>query len=117
MKNSIFWNITPCSPLKVNQHLEEHVTSIFRTEELAKQETSMKLVASRPHFLLGSFFSPDDGGCISQKTELFSRFTFLQPRILSVSYIPDDVSSGKMKHTGRIVRCKILKKCSRLYLN
>jgi hypothetical protein len=36
-----FWNITPCSPLKVK--VEEHV-SIFKVEEKEKHETSMKQV-------------------------------------------------------------------------
>jgi hypothetical protein len=35
MKSSLFWDITPCSPLKVNRRFvsEEHVASIFRVEE------------------------------------------------------------------------------------
>jgi hypothetical protein len=31
-KTSIFWDITPYSPLKINI-LEEHVTSTFRAQE------------------------------------------------------------------------------------
>jgi hypothetical protein len=38
MKSPVFWYITPCSLLKVNQ-----VFSIFRVEELGKQETIMKV--------------------------------------------------------------------------
>jgi hypothetical protein len=30
MESSIFWNITPCSPV---DDMEEHIASIFRTEE------------------------------------------------------------------------------------
>jgi hypothetical protein len=30
MKSTIFWDITPCSPLKVS---EERIASIFRIEE------------------------------------------------------------------------------------
>jgi hypothetical protein len=33
IKGSIFWDITPCSPLKSTDVSEEHVTSIFRVEE------------------------------------------------------------------------------------
>jgi hypothetical protein len=33
MKNSLFCNITPCSPLKVNQCFGEHAASIFKVEE------------------------------------------------------------------------------------
>jgi hypothetical protein len=37
-KSSIFWDETPCSPLKVNRRFREHVASIFRVEEQSKQE-------------------------------------------------------------------------------
>jgi hypothetical protein len=30
MKSSIFWDITSCSPVKVNDVSEEHIVSIFR---------------------------------------------------------------------------------------
>jgi hypothetical protein len=33
MRNSIFWDITPCSTVKVNRDSEEHIASIFRVEE------------------------------------------------------------------------------------
>jgi hypothetical protein len=33
MKNNIFWDITPCSPLKVNRLSEELIASIFRLGE------------------------------------------------------------------------------------
>jgi hypothetical protein len=32
MKSSIFWDVMPCSPLKVNVS-EEHIASIFVVEE------------------------------------------------------------------------------------
>jgi hypothetical protein len=32
LKSSVFWDITPCSPLKVTI-LEEHVTTIFGVKE------------------------------------------------------------------------------------
>jgi hypothetical protein len=38
-KNSIFWDITPCSPSKVSQRFGGKVACIFRVEEEAKQET------------------------------------------------------------------------------
>jgi hypothetical protein len=47
MKSSVLWDIMPCSPLK------------------AKQETSVEQVASKTlptGFLLGLFFTPQDGG-------------------------------------------------------
>jgi hypothetical protein len=42
----MFWDTTVCSPLKVNQRFEEHVATIFRFEEQAKQEASMNLLAT-----------------------------------------------------------------------
>jgi hypothetical protein len=44
MKSSVLWVITPCSPLKADVS-EEHVASIFKSEEQAKQESSMKISA------------------------------------------------------------------------
>jgi hypothetical protein len=41
-KSSIFWDIAPCSPLKVNHVLGEHVTSIFRAEELDKRARNQR---------------------------------------------------------------------------
>jgi hypothetical protein len=32
MKSTVFWDITPCSPLKFNDGLEEHIASVFRVE-------------------------------------------------------------------------------------
>jgi hypothetical protein len=91
MESTTFWDITLYSPLKVTDVSEEHIASIFRVEELAEQETSVKAGGKqnpRLHagFLLGLFFDPRDGddvlpkrrltltelhGVISQKTELF----------------------------------------------
>jgi hypothetical protein len=38
MKSYVFWYMTPCSLLKINQQSEEHVPSILKVEEIAKQE-------------------------------------------------------------------------------
>jgi hypothetical protein len=32
MKCIVLWDITPCSPLKVNRRYREHIASIFRVE-------------------------------------------------------------------------------------
>jgi hypothetical protein len=44
--SSIFWDITPCSPLKVNRLFGGNAASIFMVEEYVKQEASMKQAAS-----------------------------------------------------------------------
>jgi hypothetical protein len=41
MKSSTIWDITPCSPMSTDLP-EEHIASIFRVEEEAKQKTSLK---------------------------------------------------------------------------
>jgi hypothetical protein len=47
MKSSVIWDIIPSSSVKSTNVLEEHITSIFRVEESATHETSMKQTASR----------------------------------------------------------------------
>jgi hypothetical protein len=37
MKDSLFWDITLSNPMKVNHISNEHMGSIFRVEEYAKQ--------------------------------------------------------------------------------
>jgi hypothetical protein len=37
MKSYVFWNRTPCSPVMSTDLSEEHISSIFRVEETAKQ--------------------------------------------------------------------------------
>jgi hypothetical protein len=39
---TVFWHITPYSPLQVNRRFKEHVVSIFRVEGLAELETRVK---------------------------------------------------------------------------
>jgi hypothetical protein len=59
MKSTIFWDITPRSPLKVTDVSEEDIASIFRVEEEAEQETRAHLVTCfHAGFLLGLFFRP-----------------------------------------------------------
>jgi hypothetical protein len=78
MKSSIFWDITPRSPLKINRHFEETYRiqlqgnggwsedfQIRQTEKICKHETSVK--ASCQHsfqggFFLCLFFNLEDGG-------------------------------------------------------
>jgi hypothetical protein len=63
-RSSIFWNIRPWRPLKISGNFGGNCASIFRVEERAKQEVSMKQVTSTVHvgFLNCLFFDPDDGG-------------------------------------------------------
>jgi hypothetical protein len=53
MKSTIFWDITPCSPLSVNRVSEEHITSIFRVEKLSSARNQR---ASRWQELLVRWF-------------------------------------------------------------
>jgi hypothetical protein len=48
MKSSVFWDVTPYSPMKVNRSFgEEHISSIFCLEEFTNVETSRKKAARR----------------------------------------------------------------------
>jgi hypothetical protein len=71
MKIYAFWNVARCSFFKVNRYSEVNITSVFRVEEQAKQETRMQQVARRclplnvlaihyfPDYLI---FGPENGG-------------------------------------------------------
>jgi hypothetical protein len=64
LKSSIFWDITPCSPLKVNQYFEEK----FRLHPQGRRISQAKAPGIKPggkqssDFLLGLFFDSEDGG-------------------------------------------------------
>jgi hypothetical protein len=55
MKSYIFWDITPCIPLKINGLFEGHVAPIFSNCAWHLLHTG---------FLLGFFFNLEDGGNI-----------------------------------------------------
>jgi hypothetical protein len=71
MKDSIFWNITPCSPVKVSQrsggrcrlHLQDRRTN---------QARALLVICLHAGFLLGLIFDPEDEGDMF----LQSRLTF-----------------------------------------
>jgi hypothetical protein len=58
-KSSVFWDVTPCSPLKINQC--SGGTSCLH---LQCRRVSQSSACYLPHagFLLGLFFSSEDGG-------------------------------------------------------
>jgi hypothetical protein len=65
--------------------LKEHVASIFRVEEKAKQETRKQSSASYPFhggFLLGLFLNPEDGSDMFLRNAgwLLSEYMALYPR-------------------------------------
>jgi hypothetical protein len=49
MKSSVFWDVTPCSPLKANRRFEGKYFLQLAT-------------CFQAGFLLGLFFDPEDGG-------------------------------------------------------
>jgi hypothetical protein len=46
-KSSLFWDITPCSPLKIKRRFRRSYPSFFKVKEEAEQDISEKQVASR----------------------------------------------------------------------
>jgi hypothetical protein len=42
MYSAFFWDIIPCSPLKVSRRFRGHTASIFKVEEEAEQEIGVK---------------------------------------------------------------------------
>jgi hypothetical protein len=55
LKSSIFWDIMPCSPVKVNHVAEEHVTFIFNPEDGG--DMFLRNVCLPPTFTLVSFLA------------------------------------------------------------
>jgi hypothetical protein len=70
MKSSIFWDITPCSPLKVNRrfgwtchlHLQGRRISQARNQREARSKQSTDCYLLHAGFLHGLFFGLEDGG-------------------------------------------------------
>jgi hypothetical protein len=73
MKNSIFWDISPCSPLRVNGpfgetyrlHLQRRTISQGRNQREAGGKQSHLLHAG---VFLGLFSYPEDGGDVFLRT-------------------------------------------------
>jgi hypothetical protein len=63
MKSTVFWDITPYSPLKVNPHFGGTYRLHLQGPRISREETSVKGgKQSHTGFLLGLFFVPEDGG-------------------------------------------------------
>jgi hypothetical protein len=79
MKSYIVWDITSCSPLKVNRRFGGTFASIFRVETQARQETSVKSTVLAYSLTLRVGHAPPKHrltfiglhGVISHKRELF----------------------------------------------
>jgi hypothetical protein len=61
MKSSIFWNITPCSPLKDNRRFGGACHFHLQCRRIS-QETSVKEGGKQVSFLRGLFLDLEDGG-------------------------------------------------------
>jgi hypothetical protein len=61
MKSSSFWDITPCSPLKVSRRFGGKHRLYLQDRRIKQAKTSVKVVANAG-FLLGVFFDSEDGG-------------------------------------------------------
>jgi hypothetical protein len=65
MKSCIFWDITPCRPMKVNLHCggtyHIHLQGQRVSQARALHETEERLL------VLGLFFNPEDGDMFAPK--------------------------------------------------
>jgi hypothetical protein len=77
MKSTIFWDMTPCSPLKFNRRFGGTRLHL-RIEEYATQETSVKQVVSKSLKIEATCFS---------ETSVETDYTTLYPRTQNSSWI------------------------------
>jgi hypothetical protein len=64
MKSTIFWDITPCSPLKVNRRFGGMYRLHLQGRRISRGRNQHALLVTCFHadFLLSLFFDPEDGG-------------------------------------------------------
>jgi hypothetical protein len=62
MKITVFWDITPCSPLKFNRRFGRTYHLHLQGRKISQQETSVKAG--------DLFFDPEDGGDVPPKRRL-----------------------------------------------
>jgi hypothetical protein len=74
MKGTIFWDITPCSPLKVNRHFMSYQSSGLKVSQARNQHDTL--------FFFLSFFDPEYGGDMFLRNvcSLSTGYTALYPR-------------------------------------
>jgi hypothetical protein len=66
MKKSVFWNVTPCSQLKVNSRFRGMYRLRIQGGRISQTKNQHEKVSmqSQAGFLLGLKFDPEDGGDI-----------------------------------------------------
>jgi hypothetical protein len=62
MKSTIFWDIMPCSPLKVDQRFRGTYHLHFQGRRISQANRAPLATCFHAGFLLGLFFDPEDGG-------------------------------------------------------
>jgi hypothetical protein len=92
MKSKIFWDITLCSPLKVNRRFGGTYRLHLQGRNISWARNQEALLATCFHvgFLLGLFFDPEDGGDVFLRNVswLSTDYTALHPRRLYSSKPP-----------------------------
>jgi hypothetical protein len=111
MKSTVFWDITPCSPLSVNRRFGGHIASIFRVEKISSAG-NQRQSRWQEELKMEAMWS-------SKTRWLSTDYTALYPRrwyssiLLSVYFISE--TTGRISIKWRWRQCVPLKR--RLTLN